>query len=223
MGIIALSGRHIAEWPQSPGGQCMETIELPTVTNTSLLMGLRDAQNDCVWTEFCARYIPVLESFGRRRGLGEHDAEDAAQETLAAFAEAYRQGKYDRDRGRLRTWLLAIAKHRIADAFRKRGKQIARGGDADTTDWVDALPDEHTMSSMWEAEWRRAIVRRCMEEVRCEVQPVTMQAFELFALREWPAEKVANHLGISVNSVFLAKSRVLARMRRLEHQLEETW
>ena len=76
---------------------------------------------------------------------------------------------------------------------------------------------------VWEAEWRKAVIRQCMEEVRHQVEAKTMCAFELFALRGWPVDKVAEHLGMSPNAVILAKRRVLSRMRELQHQLEEVW
>ena len=82
-------------------------------TSTNLLIGLGDLSNDKVWSTFCSRYQAVIMSFARRAGLSEQDAQDAAQDTLLAFADSYRRGKYNRDKGHLRTWLFSIAMHKI--------------------------------------------------------------------------------------------------------------
>jgi RNA polymerase sigma-70 factor (ECF subfamily) len=216
----------------SPDGYCAvpllrdlrtEVFEVITATNTALLVGLQDPQNELIWQEFFARYQPLLISFARRLGLNEQDAQDAAQETLLAFTTAYRAGRYKRDKGRLRTWLSGIATNKIRDIQRRRGKELAVGGRDDTTDFMNQIVDDHTMSEIWEAEWQRAVVAQCMAEVRAEVEPKTMRAFELVAMKGWPADKVAEELGITRNAVYLAKSHVLSRMQSLQAQLEEIW
>ncbi|MDM7998830.1 MAG: sigma-70 family RNA polymerase sigma factor [Dehalococcoidia bacterium] len=193
-----------------------------TTTSTSLLAGLHDRGNERAWGEFDARYHPLLISFGRRLGLAEHDAYDAAQETLLAFAEAYRQGRYDREKGRLRTWLYGIATNKIRDLQRRRAREIV-GDAADRTGLMEQIPDEHTMSEAWEAEWQAAVLAACTEEVRHQVEASTMQAFELFVLKGRPGEEVAQHLGISRDAVFKAKRRVLTRMREVYDRLQADW
>jgi DNA-directed RNA polymerase specialized sigma24 family protein len=59
--------------------------------------------------------------------------------------------------------------------------------------------------------------------VRREVTPQTFEAFQLFVSGEWPAERVAAHLGITANAVFGAMRRVLQRLRQLLPSLEEDW
>jgi RNA polymerase sigma-70 factor (ECF subfamily) len=187
-----------------------------------LLMGLRNRNDDRIWTEFCARYQPLLVAFGQRLGLVLQDAQDAAQETLLAFVNAYREGKYDRQKGRLRTWLSGIARHKIRDIRRRRAREpgLAYGG-AGQID-VGEIADEG-VNEIWEAEWKRAIANACMEQVRNQFEPTTIRAFELFVLNDWPADEVASVLGTSRNAVFLAKRRVLSRMREIHAQLEENW
>jgi RNA polymerase sigma factor (sigma-70 family) len=197
--------------------------DMASTTNTALLAGLRDPQDDVVWREFCERYRPVLVSFASRLGLGRPEAEDAAQETLLAFATSYRQGHYDREKGRLRSWLSGIAQNKIRDIQRRRQREAAIGDGKETTAFVERFPDPHSLSEVWEAEWRRALVRACLERVRSQVEPTTIRAFELFALREWPAEEVASHLGLSRNAVYKAKNHVLSRLRSMRKDLEGSW
>jgi len=194
-----------------------------TVTSTTLLNGLRDRDNARVWDEFFTRYQPVLVAFGKQLGLKEQDAEDAAQDALMVFVRSYREGVYDREKGRLRTWLFGITAHKVRDIQRQRGRQRIVADRSESTRFIDKIPDEHHLSQVWEAEWSKAILQECLKQVRDQVKPQTMQAFELFALQGLTAEKVAEKLGITENAVWIAKNRVVTRMRKIQEQLEEEW
>lgn len=196
---------------------------MSTVTHTALLVGLQASSNDEVWSEFYARYQPLLVSVGRRLGLSDQDAQDAAQEALLAFADGYRQGKYDRSKGRLRTWLFGIAIKKIRDVQRRNGKNFAIVEPADKTRVLNAMADDHSISQVWETEWERRLLQVCMENVCRHMEVSTVKAFELFVLKEWPAERVASHLGVSRNAVFKAKRRVLSRMRETYKYLQANW
>ncbi len=206
---------HISEFLEG-------AIAVLTRTNTDLLMGLRDSADQVVWGEFFSRYQPILVAFARKLGLREHDAEDAAQETLIKFAQAYREGRYERDRGRLRTWLLSIAANTVRDLQRRR-RDVGAGAPADRTGLLEQVPDDASMSEVWEAEWKRAIVRQCLAQVSQRVSPTTLRAFELLTLEGWSGEQVAAHLNISRNAVYLAKIHVLSHMRELQQKMEEAW
>lgn len=202
---------------------------LTTVTNTALLQALSDFENGTVWQDYLERYRPLIVGHARRAGLEEADAEDVAQQTLVAFATAYRKGDYDRARGRLRAWLFGIA--RTALRGFQRGRQIRRGrevqvtanADGEGTGFFARLPDDDRLEELWEEEWRHAVVRQCVEEIRGEVEEQTFRAFELFAHQGKPAREVSQALGITENAVFLAKRRVLARIRALLPQMEEVF
>lgn len=184
-------------------------------TNTDLLLALKDEANEQAWVVLCARYQPVLISFGRRLGLSEPDAQDAAQESLFAFARSYRQGQYDRSRGRLRAWLFSIASHKVRDAQRKLCRQAERRDHEGPPGIVDELPDDHHMSHTWELEWQRAILDACLEEAARHVESSTIEAFRLYVLQEKAVDEVAAQLNMTRNAVFKAQRRVLSRIREI--------
>lgn len=194
-----------------------------TVTNTSLLMGLKDQKNDAVWSEFYARYQPMLHSFARKLGMSDQDAQDAAQETLMAFCSTYREGGYDREKGRLRTWLFGIASHKVRDIQRRGGRERVMMDNAESTAFLNKVPDDEQVSLIWENEWQQAVLKQCMDEVRKQVKPQTMEAFEMFALKGMSAEDVAAKLGMTENAVWIAKNRVLSRLREAQKYMEENW
>ncbi len=197
---------------------------LTTITSTDLLNGLRSPDNQTVWQQYVDRYRPVIVAYAHRIGLPAADAEDAAQQTLSAFYVAYRDGKYERDKGRLHNWLFGIARNQIRNWRRtRRNREVQVAAQDGETDFFDQLGDEDQWEQIWDQEWRGAVMRQCLAEVRREVGEKTFTAFELFASKGWPARKVAEHLGLTSNAVFIAKHRVLQRVRGLLPQIETIW
>lgn len=191
---------------------------LPT-TSTTLLAGLRGEQNETLWREYVDRYRPLIVSFARRLGLAEDAAEDVAQASLIAFSEGYRAGRYDRGRGRLRSWLFGIVHNQVRNWHRRRPPDEA----FPATTAFDQLEAPGELEPLWEEEWHRSVLARCTEAARGEFEPTTFAAFRRYAVDEVPAEEVARELGISVNAVYGAKRRVLRRIRELTPLIEEIW
>ncbi len=190
-------------------------------TTTALLNNLHDADNDAAWREFDDRYRPILLGFSRRLGLSDADAVDVAQETTIQFIKEYREGKYDRGRGRLRSWLLAIARFRVAGIYRKRAtNRISRGESA----MVD-LPRDDELEAAWDTERRMTILRKALEQLQANtrIADKTVRAFEMVALQQLPPSHVAQELGINENDVYLAKSRVASKLREIVAGLESIY
>jgi RNA polymerase sigma factor (sigma-70 family) len=187
-------------------------------TTTALLDGLLRGDDDAAWTEFAERYRPIIVAFGRHVGLGAADAEDAAQDTLVQFLQAYRAGKYDRARGRLRSWIIGIAKYRVADIQRRCGEAPAGSCASGLAD----QEDEKRLSQIWEAEHRREILRQAIRRVKevARLDPQTIEAFERLALRHETPATVAAALKLTLNDVYVAKHRALARLRDMIREIE---
>jgi len=187
-------------------------------TTTALLDQLRDHDNHPVWEEFDRRYRPLLVGLGLRLGLTAQDAEDVAQETLVRFARLHARGKYDRSRGRLRSWLLGIARNcslDLLDGIRRRN--VGRGSSA-----IVELPDARDLDALWDEERRRVVLARGLDDLRARGQfdERTLQAFELVALERVPAVQVAETLGMSIDSVYAARSRCVKRLRSVVEEIE---
>jgi RNA polymerase sigma factor (sigma-70 family) len=192
-----------------------------TRTTTVLLEGLFDPQNEAVWSEFDRRYRPIVLGFARKLGLSDADAADAAQETMTQFMKEYRAGKYDRQRGRLHSWLIGLAKFRIAMIRRaKSGRRITGG----QTVMID-LSDGQRLTQVWDDERRRSILRQAMEELRTttNLAEKTIRAFEMLAVNQMPAAAVAEELEVDIQEVYLAKSRVAQKLRSILERLESAY
>ena len=198
-----------------------------SVTRTSLLEGLERPENRTVWRQFVDRYRPPILRYAQNRfGLNSHDAEEAAQETLAVFADAYRQGRYDREKGRLRSWLFGIATNKIRELVRKRAgnQEHQQLRPTSGTGFISRIPaDDAELEEMWKEEWRWAVYQQCLIEVQAHFAPQTLDAFRLFARQGMPAKEVAAVLGMTENAVYLAKHKILKRIRELVPAVEQAW
>ncbi len=182
-------------------------------TTTTLLEQLAQPANKSVWEEFDAHYRPILLRFACRLGLNGEDAADAAQETLIRFLGAYRDGKYDRQRGRLSAWILGIARHCVIEQQRRRARRReARGVSA-----IVGLPGRDHLALIWEAECTRAVFRRALRTLREETRTdgQTIRAFELLTFHGVGPAQVAAELDMTMNDVYLAKHRCLKRLRSI--------
>jgi RNA polymerase sigma factor (sigma-70 family) len=189
------------------------------ITTTLLLESLRNAE-DTAWEEFVGRFRAPIVRFARDLGLAADEAEDVAQETLMDFLKAYRSGQYDRAKGRLSAWLFGIARRRVRNARRREAGRPRPVTGPDRTAFWENLPDEDAARRSWDASWERAVIEHCLQQVRIEVEPTTIRAFELFAIQGRPAAEVAGELGLSRNAVFIAKHRVMKRILELRQQME---
>lgn len=181
------------------------------VTTTKMLDGLHDACNDAVWRALDERYRPILMGFLRHVGLDPGDAAEIAQETFVEFVTAYRAKRYDRSKGRLRSWMIGIARNKVAAWRRSRGVRREQHGVSAIAD----LPDEHRLTQIWDAQCRESVLRNALKSLRedGETAPATIAAFDLYVIEGRPPAEVAETLGLSVRAVYLAKHRCLQRLK----------
>lgn len=181
-----------------------------------MLSALHDSEDRAAWEAFDQRYRPVLHGFGRHLGLSDADAGDLAQEVVIRFVQRYREGRYDRERGRLGAWLIGIARHAALDLHRRKRRPSLS---------LDVLADrvaaEEELDQAWSRCRQERIVSLAMERVRDEgrTDPRTFEAFQLVAIRGVAPPMVAETLGISIESVYAARSRVARRLQQAVEQI----
>ncbi|MBL0927315.1 MAG: sigma-70 family RNA polymerase sigma factor [Phycisphaerales bacterium] len=192
-----------------------------TRTNTQILESLRDSANNALWQEFDARYRPVLTAFARRRGLSDEDAAEAAQTTLAQFVADYQQGRYDRTRGRLSSWIIGIANHRIADLRKSAHRRMISRGESAIDGAVGGAGGDERAD--WDDSVQKVILERAMAALHhgTRLEERTLRAFDLCAMRGVPAEAAAEQCGMTVAEVYVAKNRVIKKLREIVSQMTE--
>lgn len=182
-------------------------------TSASLLDRLAQSPCDADWRRLHDLYAPLLGAWLHRAGIPEHDRDDLSQEVLMIVVKKVSEFDH-RGPGAFRSWLRSILSNRIGDYIRsERGRVSADGGSA-ARDQLEALADsESPLSRLWDREHDAHVVGRAMARVRPDFADLTWEAFSRQARDGRPAREVAVDLGISVNAVLVAKSRVLRRLR----------
>jgi len=189
-------------------------------TRPSLLVRIRDAEDDEAWGQFVEIYAPLVYGFLRKHGLQDADAGDLTQETLRAVARAAGDLEYDPERGTFRAWLFTIVRNKLRNFLASPKRRERGAGDSDAQQRLAEIPDPEDGSAWWDQEYERRIFRWAAEQVRTEVQPKTWQAFWMTAVDGQPVKAVAKELGLTLASVYLAKSRVTARLKEHVQQLQ---
>ena len=188
-------------------------------TNTAILARLETFSAETAWSSLADHFERPLTRYALRSGLAQEAVEDVVQETLVAFARAYRDGSYDRARGRLSSWLFGIAQREVASARRKAARSPMAEPDAVQ---LDETPDQNDgLERIWEEEWRRSIIERCTARVRSELEPATWECFALQVFEGLSADEVAARKGVPRQQVYNAKHRVARRLRELAQEYED--
>lgn len=182
-----------------------------------LLQRLRDSRDEDAWRCFDERFRGVIIATGLRLGLSEADAHDAAQETILQALRDYQAGKYDRSRGRLSSWIIAIAHHRITDTLRKRRRHQGLTSVGEES----AEPGESEVALAWDEALEHTIFQRAWDQLRAQSQAAdsTLLAFELTALRQVPPAEAAGQCGMSVDQIYVARTRVAKKLQGIVAQL----
>jgi RNA polymerase sigma-70 factor (ECF subfamily) len=175
------------------------------ITQPSLLVRLRDAQDAEAWRTFVYTYAPLVHDTCRRRGLQEADADDVTQAVMAEVLRCMRAGfEYQPGRGRFRNWLGTVTFRQIAHLFRDHAPEGA--GTIEDLDRL-AAPD-----STWTEEFDDRVFQTALQRIQGDFEPATWRAFEQVWLENRPALETAGRLGVTIDVVYAAKSRVLKRL-----------
>lgn len=181
--------------------------------SSSLLSGLRAHAPDA-WRRMATLYTPLIFRWCLRAGIQTHPAEDVVQEVFRTVAA--RVGDFSREQpgSTFRGWLWTVTRYKLGDYFRqlKTHPQAAGGSDA-LERWHELEAAEDPSSADSADDDLGDLCRRALAMVRVEFRDTTWQAFWSVVVEGQEAADVASNLGLSVNAVYLAKSRILRRLR----------
>ena len=216
----------------------MNSVERRTqssaATRRSLLSRLKQSNAQESWREFFDTYWRLIYSTARTAGLTDSEAQEVVQETVLTVVRNIKSFRYDPAVGSFKGWLLTTVRWRVADQFRKRQQQIdfpgaRRPTRTSGTATLERIPDPAAINldAVWEEEWQRTLFAAALSRVKRQANARHYQMFDLYAVKSWSVDKVAETLGVSTAQVRLAKHRVTALMRRevarLEKEEEKRW
>jgi RNA polymerase sigma factor (sigma-70 family) len=190
-------------------------------TRPSLLVRIRDPRDGPAWSQFVEIYAPLIYGFSRKTGLQDADAADVTQEVLRSVAGAVNNLEYDPQRGSFRGWLFTIVRNRLRN-FQGRKPPDAGSGDTGVHQRLLEQPaPEADQASWWDQEYDRQVFHWAASQVRNDFQGSTWQAFWQTAVEGKSGKEVARELQMTVAAVYLAKGRVMARLKEQIQLIQE--
>ncbi len=192
------------------------------ITRPSLLLRLRDPRDKDAWRQFVELYVPLVYRFARKCGLQDADAADVTQEVLRAVARSSRRLTYDPRRGSFRAWLLTVVRSKLCDFRAAQQRHGRAAGGPVAQEALANVPAPEAEAALWDEEYERRVFAWAAEQVRGTFEPSSWEAFSQTALEGKSGKEVARALGLSVGAVYIAKSRVLARLREVIEQVGES-
>jgi RNA polymerase sigma-70 factor (ECF subfamily) len=177
-------------------------------TPATLLERLRGAADAAAWDRLVQLYTPLLFAWARQVGESEHDAADLVQEVFVVLLQTLPTFQYDRN-GRFRGWLRTLMLNKLRDRKRRavrEGKALAQ------RPLEPELPD--VAEQFWETDYQQELTRRALQLMHADFAPTTWKACWETIAQGRPAHEVARELGITENAVYIAKCRVVRKLRQ---------
>lgn len=183
-------------------------------TNVSLLCRVRDTTDQNAWAEFVELYTPMVFGYLCRTGLQYADSADLAQDVLVAVNKHIGRFDYDPALGRFRGWLQSITRNKLRSFIKSQKRKATASGDSAVMQMLTQIESaDESDDERWETQYRKTTMDWAMNRVRSAVQSNTWDAFWATSVEGKNTEVVAAELGMSAGAIYLAKARVLARIR----------
>jgi RNA polymerase sigma-70 factor (ECF subfamily) len=181
-------------------------------TRHSLILRLSDPADEDAWREFVSLYEPLVYHLARRKGLQDADARDLCQDVFVTIARTI--DRWDAERGTFRGWLSRIARNLLVN-FLTRQPTPRGTGATSVQELLEAQPAaDASATALFEAEYRRRLFRWAADAIKDGFTAATWKAFWQTAVEGRSPKDVAKETGLSIGAVYIARSRVCARLRQ---------
>jgi RNA polymerase sigma-70 factor (ECF subfamily) len=183
-------------------------------TRQSLLLRAQTGEENA-WRDLTDLYRPLILGWLNRQGVPARDLEDLSQEVLLSVVKQLPGFQHSGHRGAFRSWLRTIVSRRTSDYWRALDAATqAQGGSGATAALQQIADPDSALNRQWDEEHDQYVVHCLLDLVEQEFEPVTLQAFRRLALDGVSGAEAAQELGLSVAAVYVARCRVLARIRQ---------
>lgn len=183
-------------------------------TSISLLDLLKQENNQNAWRQMLDIYQPLIGKWLGRLGAPENEVHDLSQSILVVVVRKLPQFQHQGNQGAFRSWLKNITRNCLLEYWRSQKLQPIATGKTSFQESLNQLADDSSeLSQLWNQEYDRQVLASLLQQIQNEFQPSTWEAFRLVTIDGVPAKSVAEQLDMTVNSVFIAKSRVMSRLR----------
>jgi len=191
-------------------------------TSLSLIARLQELGDGASWAEFLRIYQPVVYRIARRRGLQEADAQDVVQQVFVSISRSIEDWQGGLNRSPFRAWLTTIARNAVLKSLTRRPRDRA-AGTSSVMDLLYEIPECDETASDFEIETQHEIVRRAAEQIRMEFTAETWTIFWQTAIEGVPIADVAHSMRRTPGSIYIARHRVLARLKVAVREMSRDW
>ena len=183
-------------------------------TRQSLLFRAQSGEADA-WQDLTDLYRPLIIGWLNRQGVPAVDLDDLSQDVLLSVVKHLPTFEHSGHRGAFRSWLRTIVCSRTNNYWRAiDASNQASGGSGATAALQQFADPDSDLNRQWDQEHDSYVIHCMLDLVEAEFEPATLQAFRRLALEGASGAEVAEELGMSVAAVYVAKSRVLQRIRQ---------
>jgi RNA polymerase sigma-70 factor, ECF subfamily len=174
-------------------------------TSLTLLERLKSGNHEA-WEAFDALYRPFLTRWMRSR-FSEADCQDLCQTVMVILLRELPRFEHRGQVGSFRTWLRTILSHECSRYGKRQGREAC------LQSAQELACDDSELTRKWDREHDAWVFNQLLRQIEPAFEPRTWQAFALVKLQGRTAQEAADALGMKVNAVYIACSRVFARLR----------
>lgn len=190
-------------------------------TRHSLIIRLKGDDNEQAWVDFVTAYEPFLRQLVSRLGVPERHAEDVVQQVLLAIAKSVDGWTDDQQTASFRRWVATVARNIVIKFMNRERKQAGAHGGTDFIEQLEQLPATPDREQI--DRYEHELIVWAAEQVKDEFIDTSWAAFWATVIDEKPVQVVATDLGISRGSIYMSRSRIMARIRmKVDEVLEDS-
>ena len=183
-------------------------------TRISLILRLSESADAEAWQQFADIYQPLIYKIARLGRLQPNDANDFVQDVLVRVARSVDHWDPDPQLGSFRGWLSKVARNLLIDFLRRQSRLPTTSGNSDVLSLIDQFPDRSAESELYDAELQKQIFLWATDQVKPSFRQTTWRAFWETTVMQRSVAEVADELKISVGAIYVARSRIIARLRK---------
>lgn len=184
-------------------------------TSLSLLQQMRQCPEKEAWERLHRLYEPLIRKWLLRYELQSNDADDVTQEVLLAISKDIEAFDHNGREGAFRAWMKGILVNRLRKFWHSRDRSPKASGGSDMNQRLAELDDPASeITLIWNQEHDQHVLEKLLAIAEPQFAPSTWAAFRKTTFDGLKPKAVAEELGISLNAVIIAKSRVLSKLRQ---------
>lgn len=192
----------------------------PPKTRPSLILKLKDSQNESAWADFAANYEPFLQRLVARQGVPARHVADVSQHVMWAIARSVDAWQDDGREASFRRWMHRVARNVVIKFMTRERRQVGGQGGTDLVELlreVPAIPDREQ-----ERRYEQELVLWAAEQVRNDFQDSSWQAFWMTLVEQRDVDDVSGQLSMSRGAIYMARSRIVLRIREHLEKLSQS-